>query len=392
MTTTSFITCSGPLLLLFALSGGAVRATAPADLLRASIDAAGNLVVEPSVTSSREDLDFLAGRWRLEERRRDGAAWRESEATAQAKEIIDGFGALETVKNGEADPAERITMALFDAETRLWGLYGADSATATLDWRHPLLGSFEAGVGTFYSRQTLDGGPALVRLVWDASSSDRTLRRRAVSRDDGATWEEVESIAAVRDPDGERRMHERLLTIDRDLPIPEIELDGRGELVLHPSATSSPHDFDFLYGNWSMEHLKLAERLSGSTTWNRLESMDWNYGPMLDGLGNSDLLTATFDGEHFEGFTLRLFDPETRLWSLYWVASNSGVLDPPVVGSFDGAVGHFFCKDTYKGQEVIVVFRWDMRDKEHPVWSQAFSPDQGKTWEWNWINVCYRVE
>jgi hypothetical protein len=37
-----------------------------------------------------------------------------------------------------------------------------------------------------------------------------------------------------------------------------------------------------------------------------------------------------------------------------------------------------------------VVFRWDFRDREHLVWSQAFSPDRGETWEWNWINVSYR--
>jgi len=31
-----------------------------------------------------------------------------------------------------------------------------------------------------------------------------------------------------------------------------------------------------------------------------------------------------------------------------------------------------------------VVFRWDTTDKENPVWSQAFSDDNGKNWEWNW--------
>ena len=79
------------------------------------------------------------------------------------------------------------------------------------------------------------------------------------------------------------------------------------------------------------------------------------------------------------------------MWSLYWVASNIGVLDPPVVGSFENNVGHFFTKDTFNGKNIIVVFRWDVRDKDHPVWSQAFSPDNGKTWEWNWYNVSERI-
>src|SRR5881392_3971966 len=93
----------------------------------------------------------------------------------------------------------------------------------------------------------------------------------------------------------------------------------------------------------------------------------------------------------FEGLTLRLFNPKTRLWSLYWVASNTGVLDPPVVGSFENNVGHFFCKDTFKGKPIIVMFRWDARNKDRPVWSQAFSSDNGKTWEWNWYNVSERI-
>src|SRR4051794_18759466 len=76
------------------------------------------------------------------------------------------------------------------------------------------------------------------------------------------------------------------------------------------------------------------------------------------------------EGKPFEGITLRLFNPKTRLWSLYWVASNTGVLDPPVVGSFENNVGHFFCKDTFNEKNIIVVFRWDARDKNRPVWSQ----------------------
>jgi hypothetical protein len=88
---------------------------------------------------------------------------------------------------------------------------------------------------------------------------------------------------------------------------------------------------------------------------------------------------------------LRLFDPKTRLWSLYWIASNTGKIDPPVVGSFDrNGVGHFFGKDTLNGKPILVVFRWDARNKDRPVWGQAFSPDNGKTWEWNFFNVSER--
>ena len=52
-----------------------------------------------------------------------------------------------------------------------------------------------------------------------------------------------------------------------------------------------------------------------------------------------------------------------------------------MVGSCENNVGHFFAKDTFKGKPIIMMFRWDARDKEYPIWSQAFSPDDGKAWE-----------
>jgi hypothetical protein len=112
---------------------------------------------------------------------------------------------------------------------------------------------------------------------------------------------------------------------------------------------------------------------------------------ILDGLGNIDKYTDMASGKPYEGVALRLFDTKTRLWSIYWADGNSGKLDPPVVGSFDNKVGHFFGRDTFKGQKIIVVFRWDARNPQRPIWSQAFSTDNGKTWEWNSINVSEHV-
>jgi hypothetical protein len=40
----------------------------------------------------------------------------------------------------------------------------------------------------------------------------------------------------------------------------------------------------------------------------------------------------------------------------------------------------------------LVVFRWNVRDREKPIWSQAFSADNGKTWEWNWYMYFQKFE
>ncbi len=181
------------------------------------------------------------------------------------------------------------------------------------------------------------------------------------------------------------------LVPDATLAIPTLHFDSAGALSISPSATSSRHDFDYLVGNWKLKNRKLKARLTGSTEWIDFESRV-EMRQILDGLGNIDKYTEQSAGKPYEGVALRLFNPETRLWSIYWADGNSGKLDPPVVGSFENEVGHFFARDTYKGKNIIVVFRWDVRNPQSPIWSQAFSTDEGKTWEWNSINVSERTK
>lgn len=177
---------------------------------------------------------------------------------------------------------------------------------------------------------------------------------------------------------------------DHSIAIPKLNFDTKGNIVMTPSVTSSARDFDFLVGKWTLHHEKLKSRLTHSNEWEEFDNTveDVNF---LEGLGNMDVLKGTLDGQPFEGRTIRLFNPKTRLWSLYWMASNTGTMDPPVVGSFENGIGHFFTRDAYLGKPIIMMFRWDARDKDKPIWSQAFSPDDGKTWEWNWYNVSTRM-
>jgi hypothetical protein len=150
------------------------------------------------------------------------------------------------------------------------------------------------------------------------------------------------------------------------------------------------HDFDYLIGNWKLRNRKLKARLAHSTEWISFDSRVEMH-QILNGVGNIDKYTDNASGAPYEGVALRLFDTKTKLWSIYWADSNSGHLDPPVVGSFENKIGHFFARDTFKGQNIIVVFRWDARNAKAPIWSQAFSTDDGKTWEWNSINVSERA-
>lgn len=173
-------------------------------------------------------------------------------------------------------------------------------------------------------------------------------------------------------------------------------ITAAGELEIVPSATSSQHDFDFLAGRWDMHNWRLKTRLNHCTEWIEYESTSDNPGMILNGIGNIDFFRTSFNPvskEPYEGLTVRLFNPKTKLWSIYWIDSNTGVMDThPVVGSFEGNVGKFYAKDTFHDQPILVMFNWDKTDKDNPVWSQSFSPDNGQKWEMNHTNVLHRVK
>lgn len=159
---------------------------------------------------------------------------------------------------------------------------------------------------------------------------------------------------------------------------------------IRSSATSASADFDFLHGIWKVRNRKLNSRLTGSNDWTEFEALQESK-PILKGLGIQDFFRTEIDGEAFEATTIRLFDPDSRLWSIYWADSKSVKLDVPQVGSFDGPIGEFLARDTWNGTRVIVKFLWDRSNPESPVWSQAFSADEGETWEWNWYMTFSRA-
>lgn len=175
------------------------------------------------------------------------------------------------------------------------------------------------------------------------------------------------------------------------MDIPQIQFDTAGELIITATPSSSKHDFDFFAGRWKLHNKKLKSKLNNCTEWVEFESTQEMY-KVLNGIGNIDNFLATFDEQPFEGMTVRLFNPKTNLWSIYWADSDNGKLDPPVVGSFENNIGHFFTKDIFDEKNILVVFRWDATDRDNPVWSQAFSADNGKTWEWNWFMFMSKIK
>ena len=95
----------------------------------------------------------------------------------------------------------------------------------------------------------------------------------------------------------------------------------------------------------------------------------------------------------FEGFTLRLFEPKTGLWRIWWASSvGSGLLDEPVVGRFEeDGIGRFECDDILEGVHFRVRYDWHVIDTDTLRWEQSFSFDGRRNWESNWVMDSTRI-
>ena len=150
-------------------------------------------------------------------------------------------------------------------------------------------------------------------------------------------------------------------------------------------------DFDFFMGRWNVRNRRLVLRLAGSDEWDEFDSKV-AVRQLPSGLGNEDVFCTDYGGG-FVGMSFRFYDPSTRRWSIYWADSRRpGLLEPPVIGSFSGDTGIFEGTDTFENRPIRVRFTWSRVTSPTPRWEQAFSDDDGKTWETNWVMDFARTQ
>jgi hypothetical protein len=152
--------------------------------------------------------------------------------------------------------------------------------------------------------------------------------------------------------------------------------------------SAGERDFDFLVGSWEVANRRLRKRHVGSAEWDEFPGRA-TMRPILKGLGNVDEIS--FPTKGWSGMTLRLFNPEAGVWSIYWVNSRDGVMQPPVVGAFRNGIGEFFGDDVDEGRPIRVRYRWLPKSRDVARWEQAFSLDGGRSWETNWVMDLLRV-
>ena len=166
---------------------------------------------------------------------------------------------------------------------------------------------------------------------------------------------------------------------------------GASRTTSQPKAErDGQHDFDPLIGSWKYHLKRRLHPLTGSTTWIELNGTGVCY-KVWDGGAQLDTFEADGSTGHIEGLTLRLYNPQSHQWRLYWANSKIGILDPPQVGEFKNGQGEFFAQDTINGKTILIRFVWTNMTTNSPHFEQSFSDDGGKTWEVNWITDQTRI-
>lgn len=149
-------------------------------------------------------------------------------------------------------------------------------------------------------------------------------------------------------------------------------------------------DFDFIVGEWKIHNRRLKERLKGSTDWEEFEGTAVAH-KILGGLGNFDEVIFNRESGPVLGSTLRVYNPQSQQWSIYWADNVNGFSPIPMVGEFKNGRGEFYAQEPIAGRIILTRFIWSNITETSACWEQAFSTDGGQTWETNWMNELERI-
>jgi len=154
-------------------------------------------------------------------------------------------------------------------------------------------------------------------------------------------------------------------------------------LAMPASGAVPLRDFSFQDGRWRVHHRQLRKRLEGSSEWIEFGGTT-QAGPLMAGVAGYEDNVLDHPKGAYPAAGLRRLDPKTGLWSIWWWDGRLSEIDPPVTGRFENGVGTFFGDSELNGKPIRVRYIWDMPQAGVPHWQQAFSSDNGASWETNW--------
>jgi hypothetical protein len=173
-----------------------------------------------------------------------------------------------------------------------------------------------------------------------------------------------------------------------------VTLAGEAATPTSSALHDGQRDFDFLIGSWKIHLKKRLHALAGSNEW-----VEFDGTVVCRTIWNGLAEVEEFDVDSPEknifikGVAVRLYNPKTRQWTIYWANSKNGAFDPQAqTGQFTDGRGEFYGQDTLEGKPIYVRWTWSNITSPAPHFEQAYSGDGGKSWEVNWITEQTRVE
>lgn len=327
-------------------------------------------VDNPAVSTHADgshDFDFEFGAWNVSIAQRlhplSGAAqWTHYNGTHVVYTLWNGqanYGVMEI--DGPRGHAEGLQTRIYDPSTKQWSLRFASSSDGALG--APSVGTFTGGKGVFYSHDTMGGRAVLVRTTTSNMTHDAYRDDIAVSPDNGKTWTTYWRAQYTRRASAP--------------PLPADTAHGQGR------------GFDFEFGSWKAQLKRLLHPLSGSHEWAKYSGISVVH-KIWNGRANIGELDLSGPAGRIHGLSLRLYSPQTKEWSVYWANAKGGGITTPLVGGFHSGRGYFMDRETFDGKPILARFVFTFSGPNAFRIVQSFSPDNGKTWEPNWISAFTR--
>jgi hypothetical protein len=327
----------------------------------------------------QHDFDFHFGTWKthiskLRHSTTGSPTWVTLDGTVVVRKIWDGRANLEEVEaDGAAGHFEDLALFLYNPQAHQWSITFAGSNDGTLGFPSSI-GEFKNGRGEFFDQEIRNGKSILVRMIWSKITPNSHHYEQAFSSDGGRTWETNFAASLTREA-------------------PAVAKAAAGRLAGHGAGTDPDGQdaFDFGLGTWKEHTVRLLHPLTGSKTWMQMDGVSVDK-PIWNGRANIVELESDGPTGHLELLSLRLYNPRSREWNLYFATSQVGIVSGAMTGAFNDGRGEFFSEESVKGRGVLVRFTVTKVAANSERSEQAFSADGGKTWEVNWINTYTRIQ
>jgi len=325
---------------------------------------AAGCLAAPVAHPAERDFDFNFGAWKMHVVRlthplSGSTEQLEYDGTSVVSEVWGGKASLlELDVTGPAGRIQGMGLRLYNPRSQQWNLNwagGDDGALTT-----PMIGEFRNGRGDFFDHEVFGVRSILARNSFSEITPRSSRFEQSFSPDGGKTWE-----------------RNWLMKFERAEP-PAVAATPAGD-------AARAHDFDFDFGTWTLRASRLKKPLTGSTEW---EQLDGKVAVRKIWGGRANLAEVTARGEsgQIELLSLRLYNPQTRQWTMHFARSDQGTLGTPMTGGFKDGRGEFYSVEPYRDRLILVRFAFLPVDADSARSEQAFSQDGGRTWEVNWIN------